>query len=142
MQRKLALDGREKRISRARERDEERVSLRIDLVAAVGGESGSKQALVIGQHVAIAIAELLDEPRRPLDVGEEKRDRAGRHLGHARKPEPRSARSGKHARRPPLAAECDRRDPAGREIDAPYRRHRLDLGDEQRSVRSERDGAR
>ena len=80
---KLALYGGEERVPRAGKSDEERVSLCIDLVAAVGAEGGSKEALVIGQHNAISIAKLLDESGRPLDVGEEKRHRASRYLCHA-----------------------------------------------------------
>ena len=50
-----------------------RVTLRVDLVAAVGLEGVPEQTLVLGQHVAVALAKLLDEPNRTLNVGEEER---------------------------------------------------------------------
>ena len=49
----------------------------------MGAEGSPKEALVIGEHNAVTIAKLLDESSRPLDVGEEKRDRASRYLCHA-----------------------------------------------------------
>ncbi len=82
----LALDGGEQCVPRARERDEERVALRVDLVAVVGCEGLPQQALVIGEHLPVAVAELLDEPGRSLDVREQEGDRTRRKLGHEREP--------------------------------------------------------
>ena len=81
---KLALDCGEKCLSRTRERDEEGVALRVDLVSAVSAEGRAKQPLMIGQHAAVAVAEVLDEPCGPFDVAEEEGDSAGGYLGHAR----------------------------------------------------------
>ena len=61
---------------------EERVALRIDLVAPVRGESLAQEDLVIPENVAVAVAQLLQEPSRPLDVGEEKSDSADGKLVH------------------------------------------------------------
>jgi hypothetical protein len=81
----LALDCSQERIrARARERDEEGVALRIDLVAAVSGERLPEQALVVAHDGSVAIPQLLHEPRRPLDVREDERDGACRRLGHGR----------------------------------------------------------
>ena len=87
-ERALTLDRSEEGVARARERDEERVALRVDLVSAVSVERLAEQALMVGQHGAVVLAELLDEPRRALDVGEEERDRAGRGFHHGAKRDP------------------------------------------------------
>ena len=78
----LALDRREQRVARARESDEERVALGVDLVPAVSLTRCPQQTLMIREHLRITLAKLLDEPRRPLDIGEEEGDGAGRWLGH------------------------------------------------------------
>ena len=61
-----------------RESDEEGVALRVDLDAAVAPECLAQNAAVFSERLRIAIAELLHQPRRAFDVGEEERDRAGR----------------------------------------------------------------
>ena len=66
-----------------REGDEKRVSLGVDLVAAVLGEGLAQDALVLREHLAVALAQLLEQPRRPLDVREEEGDGADRQLGHS-----------------------------------------------------------
>ena len=38
---------------------------------------------MVADDVAVGVAELLEEPRRALDIGEEKRDRAAREHTHA-----------------------------------------------------------
>ena len=65
-----------------REREEERVALRVVLDAAVRGERLAQQAPVRGEGVVVADAEESREPRRPLDVREEERDRPLRQLRH------------------------------------------------------------
>ena len=45
-------------------------------------EGVAQHAAVLGQHVGVAIAELLEQLRRALDVGEEERDGAGREVAH------------------------------------------------------------
>jgi hypothetical protein len=97
MQSDAHLDGaRGKRIGESRcrsqgsggawEGEEEGISLGVDLDSAFRGTGLANQAPVVGQDGGIALCtELVQEPRRALDVGEEKRDRAGRELGpHAR----------------------------------------------------------
>ena len=54
-----------------REGDEERVALGVDLDAAVCGEDRPQDPSVLGQRFRVAVgAESVQEPRRPLDVGE------------------------------------------------------------------------
>jgi hypothetical protein len=81
-QRPLRGYGRCDRIAGPRERDEEGVALRVDLVALELLERRSEQASVRRQDVAVALAELPQQPRRPLDIGEEERDRSGRAVSH------------------------------------------------------------
>ena len=64
--------------------EEERVALRVDLVAAMTGECLTEQTLVVGQDARVAAAELADEPRRTLDVGEEERDGPAGKVRHGR----------------------------------------------------------
>jgi hypothetical protein len=62
-----------------RERDEERVSLRVHLHAAVRGELLAQEAAMNCEGIRLGIwAERMQEPRRPRDVREEKGDGAGR----------------------------------------------------------------
>jgi hypothetical protein len=61
----LALDGRQQSFAGTREGNEEGVPLRVHLIAAMGCERRTKQALMVPQHGAVAVAELLDEPGRP-----------------------------------------------------------------------------
>jgi hypothetical protein len=56
--------------------DEERVALRVDLDASVSLERLAECAPVLREHVGVLLPELLQEPRRALDVGEEKGDRS------------------------------------------------------------------
>ena len=82
LQRALPVRGRGCGVPRPREDVEERVALCVHLGPAMHGEHLVQQPPVIGQHRRIAVAELLHEPRRSLDVREQERhsDRAG--LGH------------------------------------------------------------
>ena len=70
---------------RRRERDEERVSLRIDLDAAVRGDRRAHDPPVRIESVDVARRpELVQEPRRALDVSEEECDGARREcVSHA-----------------------------------------------------------
>src|SRR5205823_4559177 len=82
-QRALRLDRRRHRVAGARERVEERVALRVDLRPAVRAERLAHDAPVVVRHAAVpVVAELLQEPRRPLDVGEDERDGAAGKLRH------------------------------------------------------------
>jgi hypothetical protein len=71
------------RLLRARERHEKRIPLGVHLMAALGGDRGADQPLVLGQNLRVALPQRLDQPRRTLDVGEQERDRAARKLTHA-----------------------------------------------------------
>src|SRR5947209_13342835 len=50
------------------EGDEERVTLSIDLHAAVFGPNRAQEAMMLGQHSAICLAQRLEQPRRALDI--------------------------------------------------------------------------
>jgi len=76
--------GLERSLRRA-ERDEERVALRIDLDAGVRRERGSQQPPMLRQDLGVRlVAERAQELRRPLDIGEQERDRAVRQLARRR----------------------------------------------------------
>ena len=47
------------------------------------GKGRPEQTLVLGEHQRVALTELLEQLRRPLDVGEEEGDRAARQVSHA-----------------------------------------------------------
>jgi hypothetical protein len=70
------------RVPGARERDEEGIALRVDLVAAELLNCLAEQTRMRRQNIVVPVAELLQQPRRPLDISEEERDRAGRTLRH------------------------------------------------------------
>ena len=79
----LRLAGGAERAGSGREGDKERVTLRVDLDAAVPLERVPQDAAMPGQHSRVVIrAELVQEARRPLDVREEKGDGAGRQVEH------------------------------------------------------------
>ena len=82
-ERGLRIDGCVHSVARALERDEERISLRVNLDTAVASEDVTQQTLVRGEDVGVAIAQLLEQLCRPLDVTEEKGDRARRQPTHA-----------------------------------------------------------
>jgi hypothetical protein len=60
--------------------------LRIHLDPAVRGERGPEQAAMLVKRVRIPIAELVQQLRRALDVGKEKRDDARREIALHRPP--------------------------------------------------------
>jgi hypothetical protein len=66
------------------EGNEESIPLRVDLDPAVAEERISQRPAMLGQHLCIRVAELVEQPRRALDVGEEEGDRPGRELTHNR----------------------------------------------------------
>jgi hypothetical protein len=83
-ERRDGLLGRRYCLPRRGERHEERVALGVDLDPAVPGESLAEHAAVLLEHVGVALcAELVEQPRRALDVREEQRHGAGRKLAHA-----------------------------------------------------------
>src|ERR1700682_1763917 len=66
---------------RGRERDEERVTLRVDLDAAMRGERFAQDAPMLGERLCVVSgAERVQELRRAHDVGEEEGDGAGREI--------------------------------------------------------------
>ena len=72
--------GRE-RTRRGREGDEEGVALGVDLDPAVARAGLAHHPPVLGQRLRVGLgAELVQEPRRALDVGEEEGDGAGREI--------------------------------------------------------------
>ena len=74
----LRRDGRRDRSPRAAEHEEERVALAVDLDPAVLGKGVAEQDVVLREDTGVTLApEPLQEPRRPLDVREEKADRPG-----------------------------------------------------------------
>ena len=72
--RKLPVDGRLDRGARRRKDEVESVARRTALKGAVARERLSEEAMVIGQHLRIAVAQRLEQARRALDVGEDERD--------------------------------------------------------------------
>ena len=86
VRRQLALgaDRRPHRIPCSGERVEECVALRIDLRPAVRSEGLADDLPVVSCHVRVCVTELLQEPRRSLDVGEDERDCSGGQDGHGR----------------------------------------------------------
>ena len=82
-QRRLGFLRGRQRTRRGRERDEERIALRVDLDAAVPRERVAQDASMLGERLRVLrLAELVQQPRRALDVGEEEGDGAGRELAH------------------------------------------------------------
>src|SRR5439155_26730097 len=76
-ERALRVDCRSDGLARRAERDEERVSLRVDHFTAVFGDRVLQDALVHRQKLAVAIsAQIAEHLGRPLDVGE--KEGAGR----------------------------------------------------------------
>jgi len=78
----LRLGGSGNGVGRARERNEEGVALRVDLDSMVPAPHLPQDASVFGQHLRVSAAQLPEEPRRPLDVGEDERDGAAVQMGH------------------------------------------------------------
>ena len=71
--------GRRRRSRSGWEREEEGVSLRVYLDAALGAHSLADDPAMLGERVRVCLcAELAQEPRRSLNVGEEEGDSAGR----------------------------------------------------------------
>ena len=71
-----------KRVRGSCEGDEERVPLRVHLDATVLLEAFTQRPSMLAERVRVRISELMEQPGRPLDVGEEKGDSAGGQLGH------------------------------------------------------------
>src|SRR5207302_9764074 len=74
-------------IERAVEDDKVRIALGTELVAVIRLQRLPLDGVMRQQHLGIAIAELLDQPRRSLDITEIEGDGAGRQVAHAAAPE-------------------------------------------------------
>src|SRR5438309_5543500 len=79
------LDGRRPSagLQRTAEHDEEGIALGPQLVAAVGSQRFTQDAVMCEEDVRVTLAELLDQPGRSLDVTEKEGHRAGRQRAHA-----------------------------------------------------------
>ena len=62
--------------------DEEGIALGPDLDATLRGEGRPEELLVARKDRRPSLAVRLEEPGRPLDVGEQERDGTGQQLGH------------------------------------------------------------
>ena len=74
----LTLRRSGKRIRRPRKRDEERIPLRVHLDAAMPRERASQHPPMLRQRIRVCVAQLVQQPRRALDVREQERDRPTR----------------------------------------------------------------
>lgn len=81
-ERALRIDRARDGIAGTGEGDEERVSLHVDLPAAMCLEAVAEDALMVGEDLVVASPQLLEEPRGALDVSEEECDGAGRQVDH------------------------------------------------------------
>jgi hypothetical protein len=75
------------RVFRSPERDEEGISLRVDLLTAGLLERGAQELLVLAQRVRVAFAERLEQPGGALDIREQEGDCPGGQFGHRRSPD-------------------------------------------------------
>ena len=82
-ERPLHLNRRSHASPRRGEYREERVALRVDLLAAMRGEAGPDQPMVVGENLRVRIAQALQQRRGTLDVSEEKGERLRSHRPEA-----------------------------------------------------------
>ncbi len=83
--RALCVRRRADGIAGARERDEERIALRVQLAPAEFGERRAQQLALVGQHPGVLVAQLLEQLRRAFDIAEQKSDGAGWNGTHTRR---------------------------------------------------------
>ena len=74
----LPLRCRPHRVAGAGKRDEEGVTLRVDLHAACVRERVPEQSTLCLEGLSVVLPERFEQPRRALDVGEQERDGARR----------------------------------------------------------------
>ncbi|MDQ2981461.1 MAG: hypothetical protein M3R26_03925 [Actinomycetota bacterium] len=79
----LGLGGGSEGIVRTTESAEEGVALGVDLDAGVGLDRLSEDPVVALEQLHVRLAELVEQARRALDVGEKERDRAGWEVAHS-----------------------------------------------------------
>jgi hypothetical protein len=87
-QRALRGDRRVRGSVRTRERKEERVTLVVDLVAAVILRRRAKDPPMLGKEVAVARTQPFQQLRRSLYVGEEESEGSRREAGRAHRIKP------------------------------------------------------
>jgi len=73
----LAVRGGGDGIRSPAEGDEERVTLRVYLDAVVRGEGGPETSAMLVQGLSVAVAELMQQPRRALHIREQQSDDTG-----------------------------------------------------------------
>jgi hypothetical protein len=61
----------------AREGEQKRVSLVVHLVTGVLAGGCAQDLAVLGERLSVRLAQTFQQPRRPLDVGEEESDGSG-----------------------------------------------------------------
>jgi hypothetical protein len=83
-ERRLGVRSRGDGLACVFEDDEERVALRADLDPAVCRERLAQQPPVLRERARVLVPELVQQPRRALDVREQQRDRSARELAHGR----------------------------------------------------------
>ena len=82
-ERVLRSHGPGQRLARTGKGGEEAVALGAELDAVASVHLLAENVAVLGQRLAVPLrAELLEQGGRPLDVGEQQRDRSGRKLSH------------------------------------------------------------
>src|SRR6266700_3453849 len=88
MRGKVALGGHGSRdgIGGTCKGEEKGVSLSINFMPVKRLEGRVQQLPALSQHMAILLTYVLQQERRPLDIGEEQRDRSHRYIKHARPP--------------------------------------------------------
>ena len=79
----LRLDRGRDGVRRSLEDDEERVAAGVEHDAIVSGDCGAHHAVVLGKETGVVVAELVQQSRGALDVGEEEGDCSGREVEHA-----------------------------------------------------------
>ncbi len=78
-ERRLHLSGGSQTLTSALEDEEERIALRSHLHRVTRMRNGANPLTMIHQHGGVAIRpKLVQQPRRPLDVGEQHRHRPSR----------------------------------------------------------------
>jgi hypothetical protein len=88
LQRPLSLDRGGESPGRREKRDEERISLRVDLDSAVGPKGLAEQPLMGLEHFGVALPQALEQPGASLDVGEQKGNCPRRKVASVRPPRP------------------------------------------------------
>ena len=81
--RALRFDGCRDGVASPREREEERIALRVDLDTAARRKALAHQPAMAGQDLAVLVSERFEQARRPLDVAEDERDGSARQSSHA-----------------------------------------------------------